>query len=152
MWYIFGTNWITDPSENAPQRIYKIAYACSNDGISWTRNSKYIISDKLNKNECQAMPTVVYFNNKYHMFFCYREATGFRKNKERAYRIGYAYSENLTDWIRDDDKVGIDVTKDSWDSDMQCYPHVFHCDNKLFMLYNGNEFGRFGFGLAIQED
>jgi hypothetical protein len=31
---------------------------------------------------------------------------------------------------------------------MQCYPHVFECDGKVYLLYNGNEFGRYGFGLA----
>ena len=85
------------------------------------------------------------------MFFCYREAIGFRQNKNKSYRIGYAYSTDLINWIRDDANVGIDVSENDWDSDMMCYPHVFHCDEKLYMLYNGNEFGRYGFGLAILE-
>ena len=86
------------------------------------------------------------------MYFCYRQAAGFRKTRDRGYRIGYAFSEDLNNWIRDDDNVGIDVSEDCWDSDMLCYPHVFHCDDKIYMLYNGNEFGRFGFGLAVLED
>ena len=86
------------------------------------------------------------------MFFCYRHATGFRDKKERGYRIGYAYSTDLTTWTRDDEKVGIDVSEEGWDSDMLCYPHVFHCDDKVYLLYNGNDFGRNGFGLAVLED
>jgi predicted GH43/DUF377 family glycosyl hydrolase len=86
------------------------------------------------------------------MFFCYRQAIGFRKNRDSAYRIGYAFSDDLKNWVRDDDNVGIDVSEDGWDSDMMCYPHVFHCDGKIYMLYNGNEFGRFGFGLAVLEN
>ncbi len=152
MWYIFGTKWIDDVSENCPQRVYKIAHATSGDGITWQRDSKPIISDKLNENECQALPTVLYFNGKYHMFFCYRQAIGFRKNKENSYRIGYAYSTDLITWVRDDTKVGIDVSEGSWDSDMQCYPHLFNCDGKIYLLYNGNEFGRWGFGIAILEE
>jgi hypothetical protein len=35
---------------------------------------------------------------------------------------------------------------------MQCYPNVFQSDGRFYMLYNGNEFGRFGFGLAVLED
>ena len=46
-------------------------------------------------------------------------------------------------------KSGIDVSKDGWDSEMLCYPHVFKCDDNIFMLYNGNQFGRYGFGLAV---
>ena len=39
MWYIYGTKWIYDPNDNSPQRVYKIAYANSNDGINWNRDS-----------------------------------------------------------------------------------------------------------------
>ena len=86
------------------------------------------------------------------MFFCFREATGFRKIKERGYRIGYAYSDDLINWTRADDQAGIATTEGDWDSDMMCYPHIFHCDGKIYLLYNGNEFGRFGFGLAVLEN
>jgi sucrose-6-phosphate hydrolase SacC (GH32 family) len=152
MWYIYGTKWINDQHNGAPQRVYKIAYASSNDGVNWNRDSRMIIPDKLNENECQALPTVIHFNNRYHMFFCYREATGFREIKDRGYRIGYAFSEDMKNWTRDDENVGLHTSNDDWDSDMLCYPHVFHCEDKIYMLYNGNEFGRFGFGLAVLEN
>jgi len=149
MWYIYGTKWIDSPTEDSPARVYKIGHARSQDGISWIRGGVQLIDDKLNSDECQALPTVARFGEKYHMFFCYREATGFRKNKARSYRIGYASSENLISWVRDDDNVGIDVSEDGWDSDMLCYPHVFECEGEMYLLYNGNEFGRYGFGLAV---
>jgi len=152
MWYIFGYRWIIDPIDKTAQRVYKIAHAKSTNGVVWEREGRYIIVDKLDENECQALPTIIHFNNKYHMFFCYRQATGFRTIKEMGYRIGYAYSEDLINWTRDDDNVGIDVSESGWDSDMLCYPNVFSCDGKIYLLYNGNEFGRFGFGLAILED
>lgn len=152
MWYIYGTKWKKFLKDEAPDRIYKIGHAESEDGISWQKEARQLIADKLNSDECQALPTVIYHNNKYHMYFCYREAVGFRKNAANSYRIGYAYSENLVNWTRDDDNVGIDVSEDGWDSEMMCYPHVFKNDGEIYMLYNGNEFGRFGFGLAIFED
>lgn len=152
MWYIYGVRWIKDDMEDTPQRVYKIVHATSLDGISWEREGEPIISDLLNENECQALPTVIEFNNFYHMFFCYREATRFRTIKERGYRLGYAYSNDLINWIRADDLVGIQPTEGDWDSDMMCYPHVFHCNEKIYLLYNGNEFGRFGFGLAVLEN
>jgi hypothetical protein len=58
------------------------------------------------------------------MLFCYRQALDFRNNRESGYRIGYAYSDDLINWMRDDEIVGIDVSEDGWDSDMLCYPHV----------------------------
>ncbi|ATX80286.1 hypothetical protein Ga0123461_1874 [Mariprofundus aestuarium] len=151
MWYIHGTKWASVDPEEAPDRVYKIAHATSQDGISWRKEGRQIVADRLNDDECQALPTVICLNDKYHMFFCYRYATDFRKNKNRGYRIGYAYSDDLIHWTRDDGDVGIDVTEGSWDSDMLCYPHVFEMDGNVYMLYNGNEFGRFGFGLAKLE-
>lgn len=151
MWYIYGVRWFRQSFENVPERIYKIGHAVSIDGLSWNRTGKQLIKDRLNSSECQALPTVIEFDNKYHMFFCYRQAVGFRTDRDRAYRIGYAYSEDLINWVRNDDSSGIDVSAGEWDADMMCYPHVFHCDGNIYMLYNGNEFGRFGFGLALLE-
>ena len=150
MWYIYGIKWIINEQE-AAARVYKIGHAVSSDGISWQKEGRQIVDDRLNVEECQALPTVVYEKGKYHMFFCYREAIGFRENKDKGYRIGYAYSSDLVNWVRDDANGGIDVSENDWDSDMMCYPNVFHCDGKLYMLYNGNEFGRYGFGLAVCE-
>jgi len=152
MWYIYGVKWITDTStNNKKERIYKIGHAESEDGIYWVKEGRQLVSDKLNSNECQALPTVFKFKDKYHMLFCYREAIGFRDKKRASYRIGYAFSDDLVTWIRDDEGVGIDVSESGWDSEMLCYPHVFQVDNNFFLLYNGNEFGRFGFGLAVLE-
>lgn len=148
MWYIFGVRWTQASAGEEPDRVYKIAHATSEDGVEWKRDSRLIISDKLDADECQALPTVIQLNGKYHMYFCYREAHGFREHSNKAYRIGYAHSEDLVYWERDDARAGIDVSVDGWDSQMQCYPHVFKCDDKVYLLYNGNEFGRHGFGLA----
>jgi hypothetical protein len=82
------------------------------------------------------------------MYFCYRQSVDFRRNKNNGYRLGYAYSDDLILWTRNDDESGIDVSAESWDSDMMCYPHIFDCDGKVYLLYNGNEFGRHGFGIA----
>jgi len=57
----------------------------------------------------------------------------------------------LLNWTRDDKNPQLEGSPGEWDSDMQCYPHVFECDGKVFLLYNGNEFGRYGFGLAELE-
>jgi len=88
----------------------------------------------------------------YNMFFCYRHPDDFRTNRNKGYRLGYAWSSDLVNWNRDDSKSGIDGSESGWDSDMQCYPHLFLCDGRVYLLYNGNEFGKNGFGLAVLED
>lgn len=149
MWYIFGVRWTQPSVSEPPDRVYKIAHATSVNGIEWRKEGRLIISDRLDADECQALPTVISLDGAYHMFFCYRAVHGFREHADKAYRIGYARSTDLVNWVRDDSQAGIDVSAAGWDSQMQCYPHVFECDSKVYMLYNGNEFGRHGFGLAV---
>jgi predicted GH43/DUF377 family glycosyl hydrolase len=148
MWYIFGTGWKQYAPDAAPDRTYKIGHATSENGIDWIKEeASRIIPDRLGPDESQALPTVVNIENEYHMFFCYRESFDFRNNKARGYRIGHARSNDLVTWSRDEDPF-LDGEKGEWDSEMQCYPHAFNLDGKIYILYNGNEFGRYGFGLA----
>jgi sucrose-6-phosphate hydrolase SacC (GH32 family) len=147
MWYIFGDKWRQATAAVEPDRYYRIAYAHSPDGVNWERDGRYIIETK-SENECQALPTVFTAGGRYHMYFCYRDAFDFRQNREKAYRLGYACSVDGLNWTRCDEAAGIDVTPGSWDSDMMCYPHAFECDGNHYLLYNGNEFGKNGFGAA----
>jgi predicted GH43/DUF377 family glycosyl hydrolase len=150
MWYIFGTAWKRSASDIAPDRTYKIGHATSKDGINWIKEeARQIVSDRLDEEESQALPSVVRMGGLYHMFFCYRHSVDFRTDSRRAYRIGHAFSEDLNRWTRDDESLQLEGSPGEWDADMQCYPHVFECDGRVYMLYNGNEFGRFGFGLAV---
>jgi sucrose-6-phosphate hydrolase SacC (GH32 family) len=152
MWYIFGTGWKRFSADAAPDRTYKIGHAVSSDGINWVKEeARQLIADRLGADESQALPSVIEINGRYHMFFCFRQSSDFRNNKNRGYRVGHAYSDDLVNWTRDDDNPLLDVTPDDWDADMLCYPHLFECDGKVYLLYNGNEFGRHGFGLAVLE-
>jgi hypothetical protein len=152
MWYIFGTAWKRSAEFAAPERTYKIGHAISRDSVSWEKEeARQIIPDRLNSDESQALPTVTKIGERYHMLFCYRQSTDFRANKDRGYRLGHAWSDDMDRWTRDDAGVGIDVSAEGWDSDMLCYPHLFECDDRMYLLYNGNEFGRHGFGIAVLE-
>jgi predicted GH43/DUF377 family glycosyl hydrolase len=150
MWYIFGTRWTRASPDGAPERVYKIGHAVSTDGLQWDKPTEgvQIVADSLGPDESQALPTVAKIGSTYHMYFCYRQSLDFRLNRNRGYRIGHAVSTDLLHWQRCDADVGIDVTDADWDSDMLCYPHVFQMDGDHYMLYNGNAFGRFGFGVA----
>ncbi len=148
MWYIYGTRWIEGAQR---ERVYKIGYATSPDGRSWTKAGRSLIADRLGPDECQALPTVLDWGGRYHMVFCYRQATDFRKNRNRGYRLGYAWSDDLQSWTRDDEALGLGFSETGWDADMMCYPHLFRCGEQVYLLYNGNEFGRHGFGAARLE-
>lgn len=147
-WYLFyiaGTRWKL--VDGKPEPVYKIRMAISDDGLNWRRQNQDLIANHLEDDEAQASPDVFFRDGLYHMFFCYRRSEHYR-NRQNGYRIGYASSTNLTHWIRDDSKAGIDVSETGWDAEMVSYPHVFELDGKIFMAYLGNQVGRHGFGLA----
>ena len=135
-----------------PERTYKIGHAVSPDGVAWSReDGRRIIGDRLGPDESQALPSVIEIDGRYHMFFCYRESVDFRTAPGRGYRIGHAVSDDLRNWTRDDDCPLPAGAAGEWDSEMQCYPHVFESEGRVLLLYNGNGFGRFGFGAAVLE-
>lgn len=149
MWYMFGERWIPANGSEPEARVYKLGYAHSKNGIDWWRNDKAIIQDKLDNDECQALPTVLFKDGVYHMFFCYRRATDFRTNPERAYKIGYAFSKDLVTWQRNDELINWgEEDVNGWDYEMKCYPNICEMDNQVYLLYNGNAFGKYGFGVA----
>ncbi len=145
LWYIAGRKWKVVDGRAEP--VYKIRMASSADGINWSKINKDLIESRIEEDEAQASPDVFFCNGKYHMFFCYRYSSHYR-GKENGYRIGYASSVDLINWVRDDSKAGIDVSDEGWDSEMISYPHVFELDSKIYMAYLGNQVGRNGFGLA----
>jgi len=148
MFYHTGVQWIKQGDKLESQ--YVIKHATSVDGLDWKRNATPIIPLKV-ENECQTTPALMQLDDRYHMFFCYRYGLDFRRDTEKAYRIGYAWSDDLVTWTRDDSQVGIDVSSSGWDSRMIEYPHVTEIDGKYFMFYCGNHFGKGGFGYAELE-
>ncbi len=148
LWYIAGSKWII--ADGKPEPVYRIRMASSADGIHWIKQNRNLIPTRIEEDEAQASPDVIFKNGRYHMFFCYRYSAGYR-GKAHGYRIGYAVSDDMYEWTRDDSNAGIDVSDEGWDSEMVAYPHVFELDGATYMLYLGNDVGKHGFGLAKLE-
>ncbi len=85
----------------------------------------------------------------YKMGYSPRSIDSYRSNRERSYRIGYAESEDGITWERRDEESGIGVAEAGWDSEMIAYPYVVDYKDRRYMFYNGNGFGRSGFGYAL---
>jgi predicted GH43/DUF377 family glycosyl hydrolase len=146
LYYVAGTSWKKD--NGRPESIFKIRQATSPDGLLWERSGETVIPDLIGELECQASPDVIYFEDKYHMFFSYKHGSNFREN-DRGYRLGYAESHDGKTWTRNDKKIGLFPSGTSdWDGRSIAYPHVFELDGNRYMLYLGNDVGKTGFGLA----
>jgi predicted GH43/DUF377 family glycosyl hydrolase len=151
VWYFFysaGRKWID--GDGRPEPVYKVRLATSKDGFSWVKVGRDLLESRLEENECQASADVFRAEGRYHMFFSYRYSLGY-KTQTGGYRIGYAVSDDLLHWERNDKKAGITVSEEGWDSQMISYPCVFELDGAVYMLYLGNDFGKYGFGLARLE-
>ena len=144
MWYTSGIKWIETDSK--PESVYQIMHTTSYDGVNWTRDG-YPIIETIIEDEAQASPSVIYLDNRWHMVFSYRYSVNFR-NKDRGYRIGYAWSDDLIKWHRDDTRMNFNVSDAGWDSEMVCYPHICRINNIVYLFYCGNDFGKYGFGVA----
>jgi hypothetical protein len=70
----------------------------------------------------------------------------------KGYRIGYAESADGLHWDRQDERAGIDVSADGWDSQMICFPCIQTTSHGTYLFYNGNDYGETGFGVAIAEN
>jgi hypothetical protein len=147
MWYVSGLRWEEFAGRYEP--IYVIKYAESDDGIAWRRSNHTCIPQRYD-DEAFSRPWVLKLGDSYHMWYCYRRSMEYRDGPG-SYRLGYAISQDGSAWRRCDDLVGISVASTGWDSTMICYPAVARTNRGLVMFYNGNGFGREGFGYATAE-
>lgn len=145
-WYLSCTKW--EVINGRPEPFYHLKYADSPDGIHWNRRAQVAIDYQSEAEAGIARASVIRKRNGYCMWFCYRSAYDYRTKRENGYRIGYAESPDGVHWNRRNNISGIDVSPEGWDSQMIAYPHVIKHEDQLFMFYNGNGFGKSGFGYA----
>jgi len=141
MWYLSGVKWEKIGKEIRP--YYHIKYADSHDGITWKRDGIVCIDFKNEKEHAISRPFILQEDGIYKMWYSYRGP--------KTYRIGYAESSDGINWNRKDEEVGLDVSNSGWDSEMIEYPFIFLHKGTKHMLYNGNNYGESGFGIAILE-
>lgn len=145
MWYSSGVQWIEQDGKY--ESIYVLMHATSADGINWQREGVPCVPTRVDS-ECQTNPSVLQVGSRFYMWFCYRCGVNFR-NAERGYRIGFAWSDDLINWHRNDAQEPLSPSQEGWDSEMVCYPCVVTVEGSTYMFYSGNYFGRDGFGYAV---
>ena len=142
MWYGSTLAWDAGNGE----MLHVINRAQSQDGHNWNREG-LSIPYQLGKAQAFSKPTVVgNIDSGFEMWFSYRSGSG------EKYRIGYAHSIDGKKWELALEDAGIDVSLNGWDSEMIEYPFIFDHKSQRYMLYNGNGYGKTGFGLAILTD
>ncbi len=138
MWYGSNLRW----GKQHKDMHHIIKYAESRDGINWLRNGRTAVEPVSRSEYAFSRPFVLKENGIYKMWYSFRG---------KFYRIGYAESKDGLKWLRKDEEAGIGVSESGWDSEMICYPYEFDYNGERYLLYNGNGFGKTGFGIAVLE-
>jgi hypothetical protein len=140
MWYISGTEWVPGKTEDeTPTHYYSIKHATSDDGIIWQTNDQLCLP-YLENEHAIARPAVTPVDGGYRMIYSARRLG-------ETYRIYSANSADGLSWQRDTLPM-IDVASSGWDSEMICYGSRLDDPRGNFLLYNGNAYGKDGFGAA----
>lgn len=145
MWYVSTTEW--EVRDGHPEPRYQVRYAESSDGLEWRRTDVICIGYD-DFTGAIGRPFVYRHRNGYRMLYSYRSAHGYRSDPALSYRLGFAESVDGLRWTRRDDAVGIERSESGWDSEMIEYCSLLDNGGETIMLYNGNGFGRTGFGYA----
>lgn len=146
MWYVSCTGWESDAERPEPR--YHIKYAESPDGIRW-RKTDHVCIDYTGETDAIGRPCVYKQNGLYRMLYSYRDVRGYRTDPAQSYRLGYAESNDGIAWTRQDVEAGIERSASGWDSAMMEYCYIYHYRDRSYLFYNGNGFGKTGFGYAV---
>ncbi len=141
-WYGGGDRFIQGRNKTLPS--YDVRYLESKDGLDIPGSGVNVIKAKDSEYRV-GRPYVVRRNSSYYMFYGY-------SSEEYPYKLGYAKSIDGLNWIREDMHIGIDLSDDGWDSKMMAYPSLITFNSKTYLFYNGNDYGKDGFGYAVSGD
>lgn len=141
MYYLSGQKM--DFEDDKVTSYYDLKYAESWDGISWKREGITCLS--LQKNETNISRISILKEEVFKAWYPY-------KVKGKYYTIGYAESVDGISWERKDNQVNIELSEVGWDSQALDKVEVIQGYGEKIMLYNGNNFGFDGIGLAILKE
>lgn len=141
IWYAAGSGWENINGQYYPR--YHIRYTESVDGINFDLARVDVLCVENQGDEYRiGRPSVYKLNNKYLMFYTKGGKSG------GDYFPGVAYSDNGVHWVREDNELGLELSKGEFDSEHLCYPRVIEVNGKHYCFYNGNNMGKNGFGVA----
>lgn len=129
--------------------LYDLREAESTDGIAWMAQPRSVLG--LAQGEAGlARPWLLRSGTGWEMWFSHRGIERFRSAEGEAYRLQGAHSADGRHWQRAPGDIvwSAPPRPGDWDGWMQAYPCVVPHRDRLVMFYNGNDFGRGGFGWA----
>jgi len=140
MWYVAGGRW--EVLDGKPMPVYDIRHLASPDGLTWGDEGEVVLPINPAREHGFGRPYVRRDGAHWAMHYSVR-----RRDPVR-YRLGWARSHDGLHWQREDDRLGMDVSPGSWDGDSIEYAAEIDAGGRRWLLYNGDDFGAAGFGIA----
>ena len=138
MYYTSNLFWRRKKNISYPRYLIKKCF--SKNGIDWQVNNKKVINFKNKKEVAITRPWIISIKKRLVMFFSI---------KKKKYEIQTNILINKSTWKR---KKIFDFHKNKkvkFDSVSQEYASIIKYNKKIYMFYNGNNYGNEGVGLAI---
>lgn len=144
LWYVAGSSWLENHGKSMP--IYEVRYLESSDGIFWPGSGQLQIAINKSDEHGFGRPCVIpKSEGGYRMFY------SIRRKSMGEYRLGYAESLDGVQWTRMDEKLNLDVGPGGFDENAIMYAAPIEVNGRLYVFYNGNNFGKDGVALAVLE-
>ncbi len=144
MLYVGGSRFIGDPQGKLLPR-YSIRRTKSIDGINWSASAEDILTPDPALGEIGfGRPRIEHLPNGDVVLM-------FSVRTERDYRLVQCpYDERIAD--RSHWTAAISPSVARWDSEMTCFGATCRIDQHSILFYNGNGYGKTGFGLALHHE
>jgi hypothetical protein len=138
MWYGTHLRWGAAQADMS----HAIRAAMSADGFQWRPAPKVCLPPQGDEIATVRPSVMRRANGQLEMYFAAR-------GLETPYLVGRATSTDGAVWQRLPADIGAD--QDNWEGGALTYPAVFEQAGRLWMLYNGQGYGKTGFGVAVWE-
>jgi hypothetical protein len=147
-WYTSGTGWVDLPS-GGYDPVYELASATSPDGILWRRRPSARVGAVAGEGGL-TRPWASRIAGRWWLFYAERGVNAFRTDPEQSYRLRQVALDAEGEPCAPPGRVRFanPPEPEDWDGFMQAYPSVLPLEGGHVMFYNGNGFGREGFGWA----
>lgn len=143
MWYVAGGGWETLHGKRVP--LYDLRYGESSDGVHWPAQGEVVMPLQPSEHGF-GRPWVRATSAGEEMFYSVRQ------REPAGHRLGLARSPDGRHWQRLDQELGLRPQAGAWDGESQCFAAPIESAGREWLLYNGNDFGATGVGIAERLD
>ncbi|GGA86901.1 glycosylase [Brucella endophytica] len=138
-WYGGGSHYIAGAVKTLP--VYNVRYTESDNPYFFGEMGKVVLDVAGSEHRVGRPFVFSRGENDHYLFYGYG-------TEHEPYQLGFARSSDMINWKRHDQEIGLGAAADGWDSQMIAYPSVVQIGEKIYIFYNGRNYGAEGFGLA----